>query len=95
MPPTLCESGVKYFIRTSLKESHRIREKYINMWYNIGMLFAFVACISAFLWYRYKGKMSGEDRRLRDHQKQMYIVGKLQKLSAIKKNNLITNLPTF
>lgn len=96
MPPTLCESGVKYFIRSSLKESHCLKEKHYNMIYNVAMMVSFVVCVTGFLWYRYKGKRSVEEQRLRDRQKQMYIVGKLQKLAAIKnKNNLITNLPKF
>ena len=94
MSPTLCESGVKYFIRSSLKESHRLRENYYNTIYNTFMLVLFILCVFGVLFYRYKGKLTIEERRLRDRQKQMYIIGKLQKLSA-NKNNLITNLPKF
>lgn len=60
------------------------------------MAAALVVSACAFLWCRYKGKLTPEEHRLRDRQKQEYIVGKLQRLSAIKnQNKLITNLPKF
>ena len=94
MSPTLCESGVKYFIRASLKESHRLRENHFNIMYNMILATLFILVIFIFLWYRYKGKTTPEERRLRDRETEAYIMGKLQKLSAIK-NESITNLPKF
>ena len=58
------------------------------------MAATFAVCVAGFLWYRYKGKMTPTERALRDRQKQEYIVGKLQKLAAVR-NKLITNLPKF
>ena len=28
--PILCEPGIKYFLKSSLNESHKFKEKYIN-----------------------------------------------------------------
>ena len=94
MLPTLCETGVKYFIRSSLKELHHEREQRINTIFNITMALTFITVVGGFLMYRYKGKLSVEEKQVRSRQKQEYIVGKLQKLAAIRRDK-ITNLPEF
>ena len=47
--PILCEPGIKYFLRTSLKESHKFKERYINFFYNIGMFGLFVTVLFSIL----------------------------------------------
>ena len=94
--PILCEPGIKYFLRTSLKESHKFKERYINFFFNIGMLGLFVIVLFSILYYRYKGKLTPREIALKNRRKQEYIVSKLQKLSDIKKNNnMLTDLPVF
>ena len=94
MPPTLCEQGVKYYLRASLKEYHKMREKYTNHIFNISMFALFVIGTGIFLFVRYKGKLTPEEISEKERQKQEYIISKLQKLSAIKQNkNMITGLP--
>tara|TARA_B000000477_G_scaffold75194_1_gene63240 strand:- start:388 stop:687 length:300 start_codon:yes stop_codon:yes gene_type:complete len=94
--PVLCEPGIKYYLRSSLKESHKFKEKYINFFYNIVMFCLFILVLFSILYYRYKGKLTAGEIALKNRRKQEYIVSKLQQLSAIKKNkNMITDLPIF
>ena len=94
--PVLCEPGIKYYLRSSLKESHKFKEKYINFFYNIGMFVIFIVVLFSILYYRYKGRLTKGEVELKNRRKQEYIVSKLQQLSAIKKNNeMLTNIPLF
>tara|TARA_Y100000996_G_C22240569_1_gene527525 strand:- start:315 stop:617 length:303 start_codon:yes stop_codon:yes gene_type:complete len=94
--PILCEPGIKYFLRSSLKESHKFKERYINFFFNIGMFGLFVIVLFSILYYRYKGKLTPSEIALKNRRKQEYIVSKLQQLTDIKKNNnMLTDLPVF
>ena len=96
--PALCEPGVKYFIGGSLKECHKFKERHTSMLFNIAMTFVFVAAVSGFLVYRYKGRLTPSEMAVKNRKKQEYIVSKLQMLSAIKQQksqNMITNLPSW
>tara|TARA_B110000483_G_scaffold68665_1_gene85758 strand:+ start:9527 stop:9832 length:306 start_codon:yes stop_codon:yes gene_type:complete len=94
--PILYEPGIKSFLKSSLNQSHKYKEKYINTFYNIGMLVVFLIILCAILYTRYKGKLKPNEVALKNRQKKEYIVSKLQQLSAIKKNNnMITNLPSI
>lgn len=96
--PALCEPGVKYFIGGSLKECHKFKERHASMLFNIAMTFVFLAAVSGFLVYRYKGRLTPSEMAVKNRKKQEYIVSKLQMLSAIKQQksqNMITNLPSW
>ena len=94
--PILCEPGIKYFLKSSLNESHKFKEKYINFFYNISMLLVFIALLSAILYYRYKGRLSPNEIALKNRRKKEYIVSKVQHLAARKtRNNMVTDLPTL
>lgn len=94
--PLLCEPGMKYFVRSSLKESHKFKEKYINLFYNIVMCSMFMAVLFSILYYRFKGKLTPGEVAVKNRRKQEYIVSKLQQLSSIKQNKtMLTDLPLF
>jgi hypothetical protein len=98
--PTLIEPGTKHFIRGTLKQCHRFKEKYINTMFNISAFLVLSATIAVILWWRYKGKLTQHEIAEKNRQKQEYLVSKLQQLSAIRKQNnrnknMITDLPTF
>lgn len=82
----------------TLKECRQFKERNINFIFNITMMILFIAIISGFLIYKYKGKLSNREIMEKNRQKQEYIISKLQQI-AIEKNqethNTITNLPTF
>jgi len=94
--PILCEPGIKYFLKSSLNESHKFKEKYINFFFNVSMLIFFIVIVCCILYYRYKGRLTPSQIAIKHRREKEYIVSKLQQLSAIKtKNNMLTDLPTF
>ena len=98
--PTLTEPGTKYFIQSTLKQCKKFKERYTNTIFNISAAIALCLTVSIVLWWRYKGKLTSHDIAEKNRQKQEYLISKLQKLSAIRKqqykqNNMITDLPTF
>jgi hypothetical protein len=94
MVPTLCETGVKFFLANSLKKTRMIKDKYFNIFYNVIMSALFIAIVGGFLLYKYKGKSTPSEIEERNRNKHQYIISKLQKLSAINnKSSLITDLP--
>jgi len=56
---------------------------------------------SLILYFKYKGKLTGEQKVIKERQKQEYIISKLQQLTEYKKQkriengDLITDLPTW
>lgn len=94
--PILCEPGIKYFLKSSLNESHKFKEKYMNFFFNISMLIFFILLVTVILYYRYKGRLTPSEIAIKNRREKEYIVSKLQQLSAIKtKNSMLTDLPTF
>ena len=94
--PILCEPGIKSFLRSSLNESHKFKEKYINFFFNLSMLLMFIVILGSMLYYRYKGRLTPNEIALKNRKKKEYIISKLQQLATIKKNNnMLTDLPTF
>lgn len=96
--PILCEPGMKYFINCSLKESHKLKEKNFNFFFNIILTLVFITFVSCILFYRYKGRLTKKDIEIKNRKKQEYIVSKLQHLSAIRENNnlnMISELPAL
>jgi hypothetical protein len=95
---SLTEPRIKYFISATLKECHQFKERNLNTFFNVFMAIFFIAAISGFLIYKYKGKLSYREIMERNRQKQEYIISKLQQISLERKEqseDTITNLPTF
>ena len=98
MQVSLVEPGVKYFIGNSLKQCREFKNKYYNIFFNIGIFIALVLSISLFLMYKYKGNITPAEREMKNRKKQEYIVSKLQNISQIKKDisqRIITDLPNW
>ena len=94
--PSLCEPGVKYFVGCSIKECRKIKDKYINFFYNLVLLVLLVGGIGGVLLYRYKGRMTPEEIVLNNKQKRDYIMNKLKKFSNMKEQSqFITDLPSW
>jgi hypothetical protein len=96
--PTLTEPGVKYFLSSTLKECHKIRMKFHNYIFNIGMFLLLVIVIAIILFCKYKGKISASERYKKEKEKQEYILSKIQKFQLAKKQahqELITGLPNW
>lgn len=96
--PTLIEPGMRYFIKETLNNCHKIKETYYNGIFNICMLFFIVGIIFLVLLAKYKGKMNSYEREIKNREKQEYILSKIknyQNAKRIESQELITNLPKF
>lgn len=96
--PSLVEPGVKYFIGATLKQCREVKDKYINLLFNVSVFVVLVLIIFGVLAYRYKGKQTAVEIEIKNRKKQEYIIQKLQKISDIKKKAseiMITDLPNW
>jgi hypothetical protein len=96
--PKLIEPGVKYFLNETLKQAHVFKMKYYNVVFNVGLFILFVVILGSILIYKYKGKMSEEEIRVKNVEKQQYILSKIKKLQEAKRiahQELITGLPNW
>lgn len=82
--PQLIEPGVKSFLSHTLSNCRQIKEKYYNRIYNILGFILVVCVIGAWLYYRYKGKMTPEERGEIQAAKGVYFI----KASISKCNSL-------
>lgn len=96
--PLLIEPGVRSFLGETLKQCHKFKEEYYNTLFNIGMFIAFFIVLAILLVYKYKGKLTEEEKYQKDLEKQQYV---LEKLKAYQENKLkahqqlITGLPRW
>jgi len=94
--PLLTEITTKYYIKKSLKEVRQFKNKYINIIVNIVLFLLFIGIITLFLYYKYKGKLTKEEVKIKENQKKQYLFEKLHKISYEKQKenqSLITDLP--
>ena len=101
LKPELIESNVKYFLNSTLENSHKFKEKYFNNIFNVVAFIALVLLIVIILSVKYKGNKNTKELELKKQKDKQYIVQKLLKIKQdnIKdinlKNNLITDLPIY
>jgi len=96
--PQLVEPGVKYFLKHSLKQCRNIKDKYITVFVNILLFLLFVGILAAILFYKYKGKLTPQEKYMRENKKKQYIYTKLNQFKSQKKKtdkNMITDLPQW
>ncbi len=94
--PVLIEPGVKYFLNETLKQCHMIRIKYYNFVFNIGLAIVFFVILGILLFYKYKGKLTPEEKEYKEQEKQQYILSKIKNFQIAKlhaEQALITGLP--
>jgi hypothetical protein len=96
--PLLIEPGVRSFLGETLKQCHKFKEEYYNSLYNIGLFIAFLIILAILLVYKYKGKLTEEEKYQRDLEKQQYVMSKIKnyQLNKLKSHQqLITGLPQW
>jgi hypothetical protein len=96
--PSLVEPGVKYFINCTLKQCREVKDKYINLLFNVGVFVVLVVAIFGVLAYRYRGRQTPAEVEIKNRKKQEYIIQKLQQISDIKRKAsevMITDLPNW
>lgn len=102
--PVLIEPGVKSFFNGILKGCNQIRSNHYNTIFNISMFILFVLLLSSILYFKYKGKLTPEEKERKIQQEKQYILTRLnnvsavinmdrQKIGNITNANLITDLP--
>jgi len=96
--PVLTEPGVKCFLHNTLKQCHIAKNKFNNLVFNVGLLFAFLLVLALILFYKYKGKLTPVEIEEKNKEKQQYILSKIKKIEEIKRidrQELITGLPAW
>lgn len=92
----LTEPGIRaYFIR-SLNECKDRKLEYYTFWVNVGLFVLFLIILGLTLRYKYKGKLTEEQKNTKHEQDRIYILNKIKdvQIKRQKDNNaLITNLP--
>ena len=83
--PLLIEPGVRSFLGETLKQCHKFKEEYYNTLFNIGLFIAFLIILAILLVYKYKGKLTEEEKYQKDLEKQQYV---LKKIKAYQQNKL-------
>lgn len=94
--PSLIENSTKFYLRSALKESRNIKNNYITIGVNIFLFILFIIVIVGFLLYKYKGKLTPQEKETKDREKQEYLINMMQRYSIEKQKksqSLITNLP--
>jgi hypothetical protein len=96
LKPSLTELTTKYYVRNSLKEVRKFKDKYITIFVNIFLFLLFIILVGGLLYYKYKGKLSPQEKAIKNREKKLYIFQKLHQISYEKQKEsqqLITNLP--
>jgi len=96
--PTLTEPGMKYFINETLKQCHHFKQKYNNTMMNILLGISLVTFICIFLILKYKGKLTPNEKKAKDREKQHYILSKIKNYHDSRQRysqSLITGLPEW
>ena len=96
--PSLIEPTVKTFMVGTLKHCKKIRDEYYSYVFNIGSVTIFVVLLILLLYYKYKGKLTPEEKEKKDTEKKHYILSTIKKYQTMKqksKNELITGLPEW
>jgi hypothetical protein len=94
--PSLTEPGVKYFLTQSLKQCHAFKDKYNNMLFNICLLFGFFVILGILLLYKYKGKLTNEEKKQKEEEKRVYVLSRIKNYEQDRvrtQQELITGLP--
>lgn len=96
--PILTEPGVKYFLGETLKQCHQFKENYYNILINLGFFLGFIFVLGGILLYKYKGKLTPEQMREKELEKQRFILARIknyQDARVREQQALITGLPQW
>jgi hypothetical protein len=96
--PLLTEPGMHYFMRETLKQCRSRKTIIYTRIYNLLLLLAFFLILGIFLYYKYKGRLTPEEKKKKSLNQEKYILEKIKATrSKTKKhqNLIITDLPTL
>jgi cytoskeletal protein RodZ len=102
--PSLTEPGVKFFMSKVLKNCSEQKHMFSNLVFNIILFLVFVLIIGGFLYYKYRGKLTPEEKERKFREEKQDVLMRLNALNVniekTRKNgangaNLITDLPMW
>lgn len=94
--PSLTEPGVKYFLSQTLKQCHEFKTTHYNLLLNISIFIGFLIVLGGLLLYKYKGKLTEDEKKYQDKVKEQYILNRIRNFKIEKERaqqTLITGLP--
>ena len=96
--PKIVEDNVLYFLRETLKQCSDNKKKTTTMYYNLGFLLFFIGIILSIMMYKYKNKMTEEQKEEKMYLKGNYLLNKVKSMSKSNRSqyyDAITELPKF
>lgn len=99
--PTLTEPGVKYFMNQVLKHCNQQKTIFTNTVFNLVLFLIFVLIIGSFLYYKYRGKLTPQEKESILREQKQDVLSRLNalniKVESSKKSsaNMITDLPLW
>jgi hypothetical protein len=99
--PILTEPGVKYFMNEVLKTCNERNSLFTNSIFNLVSFLIFVLIIGGFLYYKYRGKLTPQEKEAKLREQKQDVLAKLNalnvKIESSKKGsaNMITDLPMW
>jgi hypothetical protein len=99
--PILTEPGVKYFMNEVLKTCNERKSLFTNSIFNLISFLIFVLIIGGFLYYKYRGKLTPQEKEAKLREQKQDVLARLNALnvkieSSNKRTaNMITDLPMW
>lgn len=96
--PNLIEIGVKSFLNHTLKKCNDFKMKYFNTLYNFILFVFFILILTMILFFKYKGKITNDEKEMKDIEKKNYILSKIRNYQQNKlqqQQMLISGLPYY
>lgn len=99
--PILTEPGVKYFMNEVLKTCNQQKSLFTNSVFNLVSFLIFILIVGGFLYYKYRGKLTPEEKEAKMREQKQDILSRLNalnvKIESSKKGvaGMITDLPMW
>ena len=77
LKPSLTEITTKYYVRNSLKDVRNFKDKYITIFVNIFLFLLFIILVGGLLYYKYKGKLSPQEKAIKEREKKIISFSKI------------------
>ena len=80
--PSLTEPGVKFFMSKVLKHCSQQKHVFSNLVFNVVLFLVFVLIIGGFLYYKYRGKHSPEEKERKFREEKQDVLIRLNALNV-------------
>lgn len=86
--PLLTEPGMHYFMRETLKQCRARKINIYTRLYNLLLLLAFFLILGLFLYYKYKGRLTPEEKKKKSLDQEKYILERIKATRNKTKKNI-------